>query len=84
MPSEVVDRYLKMLSDIEAKQDDNPGTELHHLKWMLGELKSDRPWGKQRGWLGFIQYGLIINGYTTVEAERNFTRPIFRKIEIKE
>lgn len=81
MPQEVIDRYLNMLSDIESKQEDEPGTSLSHLKWMLGELTKDRPWGKQRGWLGFIQYGLIINGYTTVTQERDFTRPIFINIE---
>lgn len=84
MPQEVIDRYLNMLSNVEARQEDEPGTGLHHLKWMLGELTKDRPWGKQRGWLGFIQYGLVINGITTVTAERDFTRPIFNKIEIKE
>ena len=81
MPPEITNRYLDMLSDIESKQESDPGTALHHLKWMIKELTNDRPWGKQRGWLGFIQYGLIINGYTTVQAERDFTRPFFSKLD---
>lgn len=83
MPKEVTDHYLNMLPDVEAREESDPGTALQHLKWMIGELTKDRPWGKQRGWLGFIQYGLIIRGFTTVTAERDFTRPIFRKIEIE-
>lgn len=81
MPVEITDRYLRMLSEIEEKQEENPGTSLPHLKWMIKELTKDRPWGKQRGWLGFIQYGLIANGYTTVQAERDFTRPFFVKLD---
>lgn len=81
MPPEITNRYLDMLSDIESKQENDPGTELHHLKWMINELTNDRPWGKQRGWLGFIQYGLIDKGYTTVQAERDFTRPFFSKLD---
>ena len=81
MPPEIIDRYLGMLSGIEAKEENDPGTSLNHLKWMVGELTKDRPWGKQRGWLGFIQYGIIINGYTTVKAERDFTRSFFSKLD---
>ena len=81
MPTEITDRYLDMLSDIDAIQEPEPGTSLNHLKWMINELTNDRPWGKQRGWLGFIQYGLVVNGYTTVTAERDFTRPFFSKLD---
>lgn len=74
---DIISRYEHMLLDIEAKQEDNPGTSLPHIKWMLTELRKEKEWGKHNRWLGFIQYGLIINGLTTVGAERDFTRPYF-------
>ena len=82
----VVDKYIKILHDagIEAKNElDTGGTSLPHLLWMLYILRTNigissvYTYGKARGWLGFIQYGLIINGHATVEEERNFTRPLF-------
>lgn len=76
IPTEIIDRYWNMLSDIEPKQEDDPGTSIPHIKWMISELRKDKEIGKQN-WLGFIQYALIINGYTSVTEERNFTRPFF-------
>lgn len=85
VPAEIVNRYSAMLLGIEAEEQPDPGTSLSHLKWMIGELTKDRPWGKQRGWIGFIQYGLISRGYTSVQAERDFTRPFFNELDnIKE
>lgn len=77
MHSDIVNRYWNMLSNVELKQDDNPGTSLSHVKWMIAELRKPKNFGKQNRWLGFIQYALISAGLTTVEAERNFTRPYF-------
>lgn len=77
IPTEIIDRYWNMLSDIEPKQEDEPGTSIPHIKWMISELRKDKEIGKQNRWLGFIQYALIINGYTSVTEERNFTRPFF-------
>lgn len=39
-------------------------------------LELDKDNSKVNRWLGFIQGCLILNGLTTVEAERNFTRPL--------
>lgn len=44
---------------------------------MLGELRNPMEWGKANRWLGFIQRSLIAAGLTTVQAERDFTRPLF-------
>lgn len=79
MHLDIVNRYLEMLVDVEAICEPDPGTSIPHLKWMLSELLIDKEIGKHNRWLGFIQYGLIINGYTTTTAERNFTRPYFTK-----
>jgi len=39
------------------------------------------PLMKLNRWLGYIQGCLIERGYTTVEAERNWTRPLFRPLD---
>lgn len=37
------------------------------------------PVDKLSRWLGFVQASCIFEGYTTVEAERDFSRPLFHK-----
>ncbi len=39
------------------------------------------PLMKLNRWVGYIQGVLIERGITTVEEERNFTRPLFRPID---
>lgn len=39
------------------------------------------PIAKLRGWNGYIQGVLIERKMTTVEAERNWTRPLFRPLD---
>lgn len=41
----------------------------------------DHPLMKLNRWLGYIQGVLIERGCTTVEAERDFTRPLFRPLD---
>lgn len=61
-------------------------THPEHLLWMCEHCKTqvrDDGQGmavdKYSRWLGFIQGCLICRGWTTVEAERNRTRPWFSK-----
>ena len=37
------------------------------------------PIDKLSRWLGYIQHYIISNGLTSVEAERNFSRPLFHQ-----
>lgn len=39
------------------------------------------PIAKLNRWLGYIQGCLIERGYTDVETERNWTRPLFRHLD---
>jgi len=68
-----------MLAEVELRQEDEPGTSIEHVKWMVSELRIPKEIGKHNRWLGFIQYALISHGYTSTTAERNFTRPYFTK-----
>lgn len=42
------------------------------------------PLMKLNRWLGYIQGSLIQWGITSVEAERNFTRPMFKPLDFPE
>lgn len=76
---DIINRYDGMLSVftqiVECRQ--QPGTEPCHLRWMLRELSSFTDAGKAGRWLGFVQGLLIERGLTTVQTERDFTRPYF-------
>lgn len=55
-----------------------------HLHWMCDECihtllttPEDFPVDKYSRWLGFIQGVVICKGYSSVEKERNITRPWF-------
>lgn len=81
------DHYSKMLKNkgiIPKEETNSGGTSLPHVYWMLETLKENIEnknhkfdEGKVSRWLGFIQAILILNDLTTVEKERNFTRPLF-------
>ena len=59
-------------------------TSFEHLLWMCEHCEplvrddgQGMPTDKYSRWLGFIQGCIIMHGLTTVEAERNRTRPWF-------
>lgn len=59
-------------------------TSFEHLLWMCEHCEprvrddgQGMPTDKYSRWLGFIQGCLIMHGFTTVEEERNRTRPWF-------
>lgn len=63
---------------------DGDPTSLEHILWMCEHCKTqvrDDGQGmavdKYSRWLGFIQGCIIMHGLTTVEEERNRTRPWF-------
>jgi len=73
----ITNRYIQLMGYPEPVQEDNPGTGWNHLSWMLDQIPS-LEFGKACRWLGFVQGILIGQGLTTVEAERDFTRPFFK------
>jgi hypothetical protein len=78
------DRYLGMAT---------PGGDLYEFLEEFHHKIDGEPYGRftERGdpnpllklnrWLGYIQGVLIESGITTVEAERDWTRPLFRPID---
>lgn len=79
---EIIDRYDRMLAELTdyIEQRDNPGTEPCHLRWMLSIIRDGYAGEKSHRWLGFIQGVMISTGITTVQAERDFTRPYFKRV----
>lgn len=83
-------RYKEMLEDKKVKpkdqsSDDNPLT-LSHALWMCNysldyfkKYPYSYPLDKFSRWLGFVQAILVMHKLTTVENERNITRPWFTK-----
>lgn len=68
---------------VEPEQHVLPGVpeELQgpNLKWMCVTVLTDYatlPPDKVQRWLGFVQAGVVLHGRTTVQAERDFTRPL--------
>lgn len=82
-----LERYDLMCEQNGAKpiQDKINQTGINHAYWMTDilyvKILSDDPTfddGKVGRWLGFIQRELILAGYTTVQRERDFSRPYFK------
>lgn len=81
-------RYLHMIIEhIELNYRDTTfrTLELYEFIKEFRQGCSDRlPLNKLNRWLGYIQGTLISLGLTTVEAERNWTRPLFRPLDFPE
>ena len=78
-------RYRSMMLEREKHLLTSADYELWFFLRQFGYSIGPRmPLMKLNRWLGYIQGCLIERGYTTVEAERNWTRPLFRPLDFKE
>lgn len=85
------ERYQKMLDDHKITAQDLSSERisyrelprmLPHAKWMcetaIKKIKEGSfSFDKSSRWLGFVQAIMIFNGLTSIEDERNITRPWF-------
>ena len=67
-----VERYKEIANNSEGCQD---------LLKFLSEFNTQIPLNKLNRWLGYVQGVLIERGFTDVETERNWTRPLFRPLD---
>jgi hypothetical protein len=72
------ERYRDMQLEAKTPRDDK--LWLFTMEFMFG-CRDRLPLMKLNRWLGYIQASLIQRGYTTVEAERDWTRPLFRPLD---
>lgn len=73
------ERYALMAATVEVNCYD---PELSRFIQELANGARDKlPLMKLNRWLGYIQGVLIERGITTVEAERDWTRPLFRPLD---
>lgn len=66
---------------------DSDELQLSYAGWMLDQMKANAetwPTDKLNRWLGFVQAILVLHGLTTVDVERDRTRPIFHAIYHRE
>jgi hypothetical protein len=68
------ERYRDMFNDIN----DPLNKFIHEFMW---GCRDGLPVPKLCRWLGYIQGILIERGYTTVDTERDWTRPLFRPLD---
>jgi hypothetical protein len=84
------DRYIPMIEDNPCTLDEQHEPLLRFTHELRHRAKGDAslpfypdrsepyPLMKLNRWLGYIQGVLICHNVTTVEAERDWTRPLFR------
>lgn len=68
-----IPRYREMAKD--------EGVLTHLLNELEDQCNKSAPICKMNRWLGFVQGVLISRGVTTVNEERDFTRPLFRPLD---
>ena len=80
------DRYRDVLAACAVRYIamSDPEKELHEFALEFGQKVPYLPLMKLNRWLGYIQGVLIERGYTTVTAERDWTRPLFRPLDFGE
>lgn len=75
------ERYAAMLEGVvDNHPDPDRPTGLKNARWMCAtalEQIDAFPVDKLSRWLGFVQGILTVEGITTVNAERDFSRPLF-------
>ncbi len=77
------ERYTGMANALYALGTNDP--DLYEFIAIFSQGVDDRlPLLKLNRWLGYIQRGLILLDATTVEGERDWTRPYFRPIDFPE
>jgi hypothetical protein len=77
---ELLKRYGEILGTVGPSPAPQPGCGIEHLLWMCATaLENGASWpvDKLSRWLGFIQGVMTTQGWLTVEAEREFSRPLF-------
>lgn len=75
-------RYRRLLNQVQAASNPPAALALAAFIREFNDAIFDRaPLYKLNRWLGYIQGTLIHLGVTTVEAERDYTRPLFRPLD---
>lgn len=74
--------YINLLYRYEEMAEGTPSSQ-RVVKMMSEIVKNHRKWPKDKSgrWLGYVQAILIeVEGVTTVDAERDYTRPFFHEL----
>jgi hypothetical protein len=74
--SERRDAYYSALSDCADRYE-----TWTNVDWFRVGIDARLPLEKLNRWLGFLQGTVIAEGHTTVDAERDWTRPLFHPLD---
>jgi len=74
------ERYRDMMLAAPVSFPPSDPLWLFNMEFMFG-CRDGLPVPKLCRWLGYIQGVLIARGYTSVEKERDWTRPLFRPLD---
>lgn len=80
---ELCKRYIEVLTPLkDIEKDSFEYTSNNHLIGMCQNILNDNslPEDKISRWIGFVQGVMTMKGYTTVNTERDFSRPLFHKV----
>ncbi|AXH72424.1 MAG: hypothetical protein [Caudoviricetes sp.] len=80
---EVCRRYIEILTPLQdIEKDSLESTSNSHLISMCETIISNDSLSEDKisRWLGFIQGVIVMKGYTTVNTERDFSRPMFHRV----
>jgi len=75
-------RYKEMLSNNPSIE--NPDPTISFCDELISSCENRLPLCKMNRWIGYIQREVIQRGLTTVECERDLTRPSFRPLDFDE
>lgn len=75
------ERYLGMAIQMEGIDLGYGPLSFKDVIKFLDEFNYDVPLVKLSRWLGYVQGVLIERGVTTVDLERDWTRPLFRPLD---
>ena len=79
------DRYARMGRRVQSVLSETLDPDLVEQALSLAEYAPSHlheiDEGKANRWLGFVQGVVIAGGLTTVQAERDFTRPLFHALK---
>jgi hypothetical protein len=77
------EKYLGLCIQMEGRDFGFGPVSFKDLVKFLDEFNYEVPLMKLNRWLGYVQGVLIERGVTTVEIERDETRPLFKPLDTK-
>jgi hypothetical protein len=73
--------YIALLKCVKRYREMSPEDLISFIDLFEEKIYERYPLMKLNRWLGYIQGVLITKGITTIDEERDWTRPLFRPLD---